>query len=351
MKVDVGLTNVGLTNVGLVNVGLGGDAPGGDLPGQVMNMTLIPMMELVQVSWDPVVSDPPVTHYIVEHKLDTDTVWIPVNVGNVTTYDQTGLVGGTTHDFRVFAVNSVGAGAASEEASAVPTSSLSSPLVQYNDLGIDPSAQVGFYNNTGSGGSSYDMVVFGTAANMTLDSRNGKNVARSTGTAGFQDATASFVGQPYTIVHAGVMSVVDANARSWFDSPFQANFHITATSHRFDSGNELVNSAPGTTTPFIVVYTALGASSTLQVYGASNSIQNGDAGTGPIFVDSILWDKPMTAGRDVVGTHFETDIYIGSVNQTFINKRVLELAAYWNIQVAPLSDYGPDYGPDYDTVT
>lgn len=80
-------------------------------PEQVTNLVLtIPVDNQIHAVWDAPASDPPIDTYLLQYKASASPTWIEVDVGNVTSYDITGLVSGTQYDVRVRAQNAVGDG-------------------------------------------------------------------------------------------------------------------------------------------------------------------------------------------------------------------------------------------------
>src|SRR5438876_294244 len=86
---------------------------------------------VVSLSWSPPQHNgsSAITGYKLEWKTPTTAYsdHAPINPGNVTKYNQTGLTTGTTYIYRVYAVNVVGTSNPSPETSAKPTSTSTPP--------------------------------------------------------------------------------------------------------------------------------------------------------------------------------------------------------------------------------
>src|SRR5205807_4582650 len=68
-----------------------------------------------------------ITHYKIEYKTPTADYSVLATIGNVTSYNQTGLTTGKSYIYRVSAINSIGTSSPSSEAIAKPTSTSAPP--------------------------------------------------------------------------------------------------------------------------------------------------------------------------------------------------------------------------------
>ena len=83
----------------------------------------------VHLSWSaPVDGGAPITAYNLYRGIAAGATTLYKSLGNVTSYDDTTVTGGTRYYYRVAAVNSVGEGTQSSEASATPASAPPPPL-------------------------------------------------------------------------------------------------------------------------------------------------------------------------------------------------------------------------------
>ncbi|OJX71029.1 MAG: hypothetical protein BGO95_07675 [Micrococcales bacterium 73-13] len=109
---------------------LTGTAPAPTAPGAPTGLAGTPGGAQVGLSWSAPASNggSAITDYVVEFKASADSTWSVFSDGTstATSATVTGLTNGTSYDFRVSAVNSVGTGASSSPASATPTA----PAVQ-----------------------------------------------------------------------------------------------------------------------------------------------------------------------------------------------------------------------------
>lgn len=98
-------------------------------PGPVSGLDATPGEGEVALSWTAPADTgkSPITDYVIE--VDTGSGFAPVSdgVGTGTAFTHTGLVNGTAHTYRVFAVNALGAGPASGTASATPAAPDTTP--------------------------------------------------------------------------------------------------------------------------------------------------------------------------------------------------------------------------------
>jgi hypothetical protein len=93
----------------------------GDIPPQVMGVIVTPLVESLEVDWLLVVADPPITGYVVQWKLTTDSVWQQAVLGPTLTYTILGLTPALSYQVRVAAINSEGVGPFSVPVSGTPT--------------------------------------------------------------------------------------------------------------------------------------------------------------------------------------------------------------------------------------
>ena len=84
----------------------------------------------VNLNWSPPQNNggSPITGYRIDYRIaPSSTYSILVTLNNVTTYTHTGLTTGKTYIYRVYAINAIGTGSASQEQPATPTSSSAPP--------------------------------------------------------------------------------------------------------------------------------------------------------------------------------------------------------------------------------
>src|SRR5437773_7235764 len=103
------------------------------VPGSPGNLQAIPGNRNVTIQWSGAANNgAPVTNYTVYRGTTSgSTSWVKT-LGNVDTYTDTGLTNGVRYYYRVAAVNRVGEGTKSNEASASPTAGPSVPSVPRN---------------------------------------------------------------------------------------------------------------------------------------------------------------------------------------------------------------------------
>ena len=92
------------------------------------SLTANPGNTLVSLNWiAPANASPAVTAYKVYRSTSTGTETILVTLGNVTTYTDTAVLNGTAYFYKVTAVNAVGEGALSNEATTTPAAATGLP--------------------------------------------------------------------------------------------------------------------------------------------------------------------------------------------------------------------------------
>src|SRR5437588_21078 len=100
------------------------------VPNPPTGLSAIPISPTsVSLSWFPPQNNgsSAITHYKIEYKTPTTDYSVLATIGNVTSYNQTGLTTGKSYIYRVSAINSIGVGSPSSEASAVPTKIITVP--------------------------------------------------------------------------------------------------------------------------------------------------------------------------------------------------------------------------------
>jgi predicted phage tail protein len=100
------------------------------VPNPPTGLSAIPISPTsVSLSWFPPQNNgsSAITHYKIEYKTPPADYSVLATIGNVTSYNQTGLTTGKSYIYRVSAINSVGTSSPSSEAVATPTST-SAPL-------------------------------------------------------------------------------------------------------------------------------------------------------------------------------------------------------------------------------
>src|SRR5437016_3551752 len=107
---------------------------GPSVPEAPRNLVATPGNGTMTLIWSPPSSDggSPITGYTLYRGTNSGNRSFPVPLGNVTTYTDTGLTNGARYYYRVAAVNRVGEGTKSNEASASPTAGPSVPSVPRN---------------------------------------------------------------------------------------------------------------------------------------------------------------------------------------------------------------------------
>jgi predicted phage tail protein len=90
------------------------------VPGAPASLTATARARTIALSWKAPASNggSPIIGYQIFRSTSTGTEVFLVSVGNVTSYKDTSVVSGVTYYYRVEAVNAIGAGAPSNEASA-----------------------------------------------------------------------------------------------------------------------------------------------------------------------------------------------------------------------------------------
>jgi predicted phage tail protein len=169
---------------------IGYDAQAVTVPDPPVNLSAIPIAPtVVSLSWSPPQynGSSAITQYKIEYKTPTTSYSILTTLGNVTKYNNTGLVTGTTYVYRVSAINSIGTSNPSSEAVATPKSTSSPPK------NIPPSPPTGLIATTSSGTqinlswnpptSNGGPPVTGYKIQYQLDSGNFTNLVSNTGTA------------------------------------------------------------------------------------------------------------------------------------------------------------------------
>lgn len=199
---------------------VGCDAQAVTVPDPPVNLSAIPIYPtVVSLSW----SSPQyngssaITHYKIEYKTATTNYSTLTTLGNVTKYNNTGLVTGTTYIYRVSAINSVGTSNPSSEVVATPKSTSSPPK------NIPPSPPTGL-TATASSGTQINLSwnpppsnggppVTGYQIQYQLDSGNFVNLVSNTGTAatGYSHMGLS-AGHMYTYKVFAINSVGTSNS-------------------------------------------------------------------------------------------------------------------------------------------
>jgi predicted phage tail protein len=127
-----------------------------------------------------------ITHYEIESKTATTSYSTLITLGNVTKYNNTGLITGKTYIYRVSAINSVGTSSPSSEAVATPTKTSAPPK------NIPPSPPTGLTATSSSGTqinlswnpptSNGGPPITGYKIQYSIDSGNFANLVSNTGT-------------------------------------------------------------------------------------------------------------------------------------------------------------------------
>src|SRR5260370_22908096 len=199
---------------------IGYDAQAATVPDPPVNLSAIPISPtVVSLSWSPPQynGSSAITHYKIEYKTATTSYSTLTTLGNVTKYNNTGLVTGTTYVYRVSATNSVGTSNPSSEAVATPKSTSLPPK------NIPPSPPTGLTAIASSGtqinlswnppASNGGPPVAGYQIQYQLDSGNFVNLVSNTGTAaaGYSHMGLS-AGHMYTYKVFAINSVGTSNS-------------------------------------------------------------------------------------------------------------------------------------------
>jgi fibronectin type 3 domain-containing protein len=107
----------------------------------------------------------PITAYKLYRGTATGATTLYQNLGNVTSYDDAAVTGGTKYFYRVAAVNSIGEGSPSSEASATPASAPPPPLPFPRTATLD-----GFARPTGALGTSWQTPGLGDPGTVSIKS-------------------------------------------------------------------------------------------------------------------------------------------------------------------------------------
>jgi hypothetical protein len=173
------------------------------VPGAPTGLTAVPISPTqVNLSWSAPSNNggAPISGYKIEAKSGSGSYSVLVSntASTSTTYSHTGLVTGTVYTYKVSAVNSVGTGSASSEASATPTSSSSATVPgvptsltatsissTQNNLSWSAPSNNGGYPITGYkieyrvGSGSYSVLVSNTASTLTTYSHTGLSAGQT----------------------------------------------------------------------------------------------------------------------------------------------------------------------------
>jgi hypothetical protein len=119
-------------------------AKAGAAPSAPQGLTATPGASLVSLSWSAPASEGsfPITNYRLYKATSPGGYDLPIVLGNVLLYEDTLVTNGFTYYYQVRAVNSIGEGALSEEANAIPVSIPEAPT------GLTASAGDGYINLT-----------------------------------------------------------------------------------------------------------------------------------------------------------------------------------------------------------
>lgn len=199
---------------------IGYDAQAATVPDPPVNLSAIPISPtVVSLSWSAPQynGSSAITHYKIESKTPTTSYNTIITLGNVTKYNNTGLVTGTTYIYRVSAINSIGTSNPSSEAPATPKSTSAPPK------NIPPSPPTGLTATTYSGtqinlswntpASNGGPPVTGYKIQYQLDSGSFVNLVSNTGTAatGYSHTGLS-AGHTYTYKVFAINSVGTSNS-------------------------------------------------------------------------------------------------------------------------------------------
>ena len=128
------------------------------VPGAPTNLAAVISDSSVDLSWSAPVSNggSVLTDYVVQYKLTTGGTWAVFSDGVSTTPSTTvtGLSNDNSYDFRVFAKNAVGTGAASGEVSATPAPPAQVIIQSFSDLTVPSIATA--VRITNEGGTAYE---------------------------------------------------------------------------------------------------------------------------------------------------------------------------------------------------
>ena len=150
----------------------------------------------VHLSWSaPADGGAPITAYNLYRGTAAGTTTLYKSLGNVTSYDDTTVTGGTKYYYRVAAVNSVGEGTQSSEASATPASAPPPPLPFPRTATLDS-----FARPAGALGTSWQSPGLGDAGTVTIQS---SGLTRSSAGAG----SATWRTQTFTANQEAFMTV------------------------------------------------------------------------------------------------------------------------------------------------
>ncbi|HYL65820.1 MAG TPA: fibronectin type III domain-containing protein [Nitrosopumilaceae archaeon] len=199
---------------------VGYDAQASTVPDPPASLSAIPISPtVVSLSWSPPQynGSSAITHYKIESKTATTSYSTLTTLGNVTKYNNTGLVTGTTYIYRVSAINSIGTSNPSYEAVATPKSTSVPPK------NIPPSPPTGLTATTSSGtqinlswnppAGNGGPPVTGYQIQYQLDSGSFVNLVSNTRTAatGYSHVGLS-AGHTYTYIVFAINSVGTSNS-------------------------------------------------------------------------------------------------------------------------------------------
>lgn len=199
---------------------IGYNAQAATVPDPPVGLSAIPISPtVVSLSWSPPQHNgsSAITHYMIESKTATTSYATLITLGNVTKYNNTGLITGKTYIYRVSAINSVGTSNPSSEAVATPTNTSAPPK------NISPSPPTSLTATVYSGTqinlswnpppNNGGPPVTGYKIQYSLDSGNFANLVSNSGTAvtGYSHTGLS-TGHTYTYKVFAINSIGTSNS-------------------------------------------------------------------------------------------------------------------------------------------
>lgn len=129
------------------------------VPGSPANLATTVGDQSVALSWSPPVSNggSAITDYVIEYKLSSGSTWSTFSdgVGTGASVTVTSLSNDNSYDFRVSAVNAIGQGSASSNASAMPGSPAQVLIQGFGDLTVPSIVTNVWITNEGSAAYEY----------------------------------------------------------------------------------------------------------------------------------------------------------------------------------------------------